>query len=101
MVLYVLFYGFIYAEYCRKCISVWFGLDGGLYSMPVSDPVLVKFKAASYLSLRRRISRPASEMCFCNSSIWSRQCLSFTAYSLETDSSTAACISSTGVLQRP
>lgn len=29
MVLYVLFYGFIYAEYCRKCISVWFGLDGG------------------------------------------------------------------------
>lgn len=37
MVLYVLFYGFIYAEYCRKCVSVWFGLDEVLYSMPVSD----------------------------------------------------------------
>ena len=40
MVLYVLFYGFIYAEYCRKCVSVWFELDRVLYSMPVSEGFL-------------------------------------------------------------
>ena len=36
----VLFYGFIYAEYCRKCVSVWFELDRVLYSMPVSEGFL-------------------------------------------------------------
>ena len=62
MVLYVLFYGFIYAEYCRKCISVWFGLDGGLYSMPVSDVLTFVICVAvimyTYQTLRTECPKP-------------------------------------------
>ena len=78
--------------------SIWTAVIGFL-----SNPgtVLIKFKAASYLSLRRRISCSNSEMCLFSSSMWSRHCLSLTACSFEMAPSTAACISSIGVLQRP
>ena len=66
----------------------------------LSNPgmVRIRVRASSYLSLRRKISRSISALCFPNSSMWLRHCLSFTACSGEMAPSTAACISSTGVL---
>lgn len=45
--------------------------------------------------------RSISSRCFSNSSMWLRHCLSLTACSGEMAPSTAACISSMGVLHRP
>lgn len=66
----------------------------------LSNPgtVRIRCRTLSYLSLRRKISRSISAFCFSNSSMWSRHCLSFTVCSAEIVPSTAACISSTGVL---
>ena len=80
------------------CESTWIAVIGFLLN---PGTVLIRFKAASYLSLRQRISRSTSEMCLFSSSMWSRHCLSLTACSLEMAPSTAAVISSIGVLQRP
>ena len=80
------------------CESTWIAVIGFLLN---PGTVLIRFKEASYLSLRQRISRSTSEMCLFSSSMWSRHCLSLTACSLEMAPSTAACISSIGVLQRP
>lgn len=78
--------------------STWTTVIGFL-----SNPgtVLIKFKVASYLSLRWRISCFTSEMCLFSLSMWSRHCLSLTTCSFEMAPSTATCISSIGVLQRP
>ena len=75
--------------------STWIAVSGFLLN---PGTVLIKFKAASYLSLRRRISCSTSEMCLLSSSMWSRHCLSFTTCSFEMAPSTAACISVIGVL---
>ncbi len=75
--------------------STWIVVIGFL-----SNPgtVLIRVRAASYLSLRRKISRSISALPFSNSSMWSRHCLSFTACSVEMAPSIVACISSIGVL---
>lgn len=69
--------------------------------LPNPGTVRIRSRAPSYLSERRRISRSISLRCFSNSSIWLRHWRSFTACSGEIAPSTAAWISSTGVLQRP
>ena len=68
----------------------------------LSNPgtVRIRSRAAWYLSERRRISCSISSRCFSNSSMWLRHWRSFTACSGEIAPSTAAWISSIGVLQR-
>ena len=61
----------------------------------------IRSRASWYLSERRRISRSISSRCFSNSSMWLRHWRSLMACSGEIAPSTAACISSTGVLHRP